>query len=239
MKVTVPDGKKGPWSIESFTMTKEQSESTGLRAMIKGDPNLFCPPGDYKRLVHAKRGIVMSNTLMEVESNKEFVEEAHGEVLIHGLGLGMVLEAVLAKPTVRHVTVIELDQDIIDLVAPHFYSEFNLNTLTIKKGDALKHKPKKGDFYHAIWHDIWDDISPENLTDMVKLRDRWAPYAGWQGFWSEGMVRRHIAEVWPPATFAPLNYLAELDRAAHQAHLRRKRDAKNRTKPVSNVQERT
>jgi hypothetical protein len=127
----------------------------------------------------------------------------------------------------------------IDLVAPHFDFYVACGRLEILQGDALKRKPEDGEYYDAIWHDIWDNISPENLTDMVKLRDRWESRTAWQGLWSEDMVRRMIGEVWQPAIFAPLETLAELDRNAHQAHLKRKRDAKNRTKPVSNVQERT
>lgn len=224
MKATVPDGQKGPWRIETFTITPEQSDLTKFRAMLKQDPSLYCPPGTYKKLVHEKRGIVMSDTKMEQDSNLYIVNKASGDVLINGLGLGMVLEAVIEKPEVNHVTVVELDQDVIDLVAPHMHYLAGQGRLTIIQADAYDHKPPKGVHYNAVWHDIWDDISPENFAGMVKLRNKYAKRADWQGFWSEELLRRAMcnAGMGTKAYYASLTKLAAIDSAAHEAAVKRR-----------------
>ncbi|MDR8350775.1 hypothetical protein FPK35_22890, partial [Acinetobacter baumannii] len=79
----------------------------------------FIPAGEYRRLSY-NSDVVMSNTPMEIRTCMDFIERATGHVLINGLGLGMVLNAVLMKADVTHVTVIEKEQDVINLVAASF-----------------------------------------------------------------------------------------------------------------------
>ena len=74
------------------------------------------PVGTYTRLRHSERGIVMSDIPHEMLDHREPVSHARGHCLINGLGLGMVLAAVLKQPDVTDVTVIEVDRDVIDLV---------------------------------------------------------------------------------------------------------------------------
>jgi hypothetical protein len=87
--VTVPDGICGDWRVESFTVSEEDAQRTAFRAAHKGSDE-YVPPGTYKRLMRGDT-VVMSNTPMEVRTNREFIRRAKGNVLINGLGLGMVL----------------------------------------------------------------------------------------------------------------------------------------------------
>lgn len=117
--VIVPEGVSGPWRIEAFRVSEQESEMTLARAKITGAINEFVPTGNYKRLVREET-VVMSNTPMEIRTNRAFIHRAKGKVLINGLGLGMVLSAILEKPEIKSVTVVEASEDVIKLVGPSF-----------------------------------------------------------------------------------------------------------------------
>jgi len=185
--VTTPDGKKGPWTVDTMVLTDDDVMMSNLRAARDGNAYMMCRPGTYKRLCHNKRGCVMSNTQMEVRTAIDAYVHAHGAVLINGLGLGMVLEGVLSKDAVTRVKVVEIDQDVIDLVGPHFASDPRVE---IVQGDAYTYKPGKDEHYDYAWHDIWDDINSDNLKLMGKLTRKWAKRAKTQGCWSQKEARR-------------------------------------------------
>ena len=128
----------------------------------------------------------MSDTPDEKRDHYEIVNRAKGHVLINGLGLGMVLAAVLKKQEVERVTVVEIDADVISLVGPHFHND----RLVIIQSDAFTYKPPKGEIYGAVWHDIWDSICDDNLSEMTKLKRRYGRRTIWQGCWCEYQCRR-------------------------------------------------
>lgn len=186
INVTTPDGRCGPWAIESFEIEEQDAAEYNLRLSLKGmGSHHYVTPGKYKRLVHAERGVVMSNTPMEVRTNAEFIKAARGNVLINGLGLGMVLHAILNKPEVKKVTVVELDLDVIALTAPHFREHIASERLVIVNEDCFKYVPPRGSRYHVVWHDIWDTICDENVYDMDKLKRKYAHRALVQMCWAE------------------------------------------------------
>jgi hypothetical protein len=49
-----------------------------------------------------------------------------------------------------------------------------------------------GTFYGAVWHDIWDNLSVDNLPQMTALKRKYGRRARWQGCWSEPQVRARI-----------------------------------------------
>jgi len=171
--VAVPPGTRGPWTVERFVVEKEPLQvKFGARAVR---------PGTYTRLSHAERGVVMSDTPAEKRDHACFVHEARGHVLINGLGLGMCLGAVLAKPEVTKVTVVEADADVIALVGPAYAGDPRVE---IVHCDAHAYQPPKGVRYGAVWHDIWDEICSDNLPEMTRLHRKYGRRADWQGSWA-------------------------------------------------------
>jgi hypothetical protein len=185
---TVPDGEKGDWKLSTFVLTRDDVLMANLRAARDGNPELICDPGEYKKLTCRGRGVIMSNTPMEVRTAWQVFNKATGCVLINGLGMGMVLEGVLSKPDVTFVRVIELEQDVVDLVAPHYLKDPRVEVVC---ADAYTYKPGKDEQFDYVWHDIWDDINPDNLPHMAKLTRKFARKAKEQGVWSREMVRRN------------------------------------------------
>ena len=130
----------------------------------------------------------MSNTPDEIRDHRVFIHQAKGDILINGLGLGVILEILLPKPEVTSITVIEKDPEVISLVAPYFKDE---KKLTIINADALEYTSPKGKRYNAVWHDIWDDITLSNLKDMKKLHRKYGRKCDWQGSWARWMCEEH------------------------------------------------
>lgn len=185
---SVPIGRRGLWSIEHVTVTPIEARLNNLRAIMNAADYMTVTPGTYKRLRHAERGCVMSNTPMEVRTCRPAFDHAHGRVLVSGLGMGMVIEAMLAKPDVQHITVVELDRDVILLVGPHYLARAP-GRLTILHGDAFAYEPERGERYDYAWHDVWDDISPDNLPSMRALKRKWARRIPLQECWTERELR--------------------------------------------------
>lgn len=176
--VSVPEGMSGPWKVERFTIKPN-------------DPSLFLfnlrarsrsvQPGTYTRLVCGSE-VVMSDTTAEKSDHYRAVRNAHGVILINGLGIGMVLNACLLKPGVERAIVIEKSEEVISLVAEHYHSHFG-ERVEIMHADAMTFDPPKGVRFGMVWHDIWPHICSDNLEDMKKLHRKYGRRADWQGSW--------------------------------------------------------
>jgi hypothetical protein len=193
-KVAVPEGRRGPWSVERFR-SKAKRLGWGPSART------------FTRLVHADHGIFMSDTPNEMRDHREAALRARGACLINGLGLGMILAAALRKPDVTDVTVVEFDADVIALVGPTYADD---PRLTIVHADAFTYQPPPGRRYAMVWHDIWDRISVTNLEPMAALIRKYEPIADWQGCWAEDLsircAAREAADT-PAAAESVLRYL--------------------------------
>lgn len=173
-KSSIPEGKKGIWEIQKFTVSKHQAKRFNFILRIESIVeehiwNREIRPGTYRRLMKRDENIIMmSDTPAELRDMKQGIEEATGNVLVFGLGLGIFAENCAIKKSVKSVTVIEVDQDVIDLVAPHLTKKHQ--KIEVFQGDVFTYKPQfKYDF---IFVDIWPFIDHENLTDMRKIKRR-------------------------------------------------------------------
>lgn len=175
IEINVPEGVSGDHRIEHFTVTPKESELTRIRFWR----DEYVPAGDYVRLMRG-RTVVMSNTPMEIRTNQPILSAAAGDVLLNGLGIGMVLTAILKKPDVRTVRVIEKYADVIALVGPSFASDARVEII---HADCFDYTPLSGVKFGAVWHDIWDYICADNLSGMRTLHRRYGRRAHWQGSW--------------------------------------------------------
>jgi len=189
IKSNLPECNNSVWAIEKFDVSKEDSKWFNLQESISGMQGgsvREVRPGQYTRLVR-KGGFnttVMSDTTAEIEDLLPLAQNAKGEVLIAGLGLGVALDLVMSDKEVKHVTVIEISKEIIDLVGDHFKERYG-NRLTLINADILEWKAPKDKHYDYCWFDIWDNICSDNLKDMTKLKRKYAKKAKHKGFWAE------------------------------------------------------
>jgi len=188
-KVNVPEGQSGVYKIECFEIDKEGQAREAFHQTIKGYRRDVVV-GTYTRLVNTKcfDGLIMSDTPAEISDHIEAIEKAKGRILINGLGIGMVLNGCLMKPEVEHATVIEISEDVIKLVAPHYKAMYG-DRLDIIHADALEYQSPRGSRYGMVWHDIWPNICADNLNDIKVLKKKYARRSEWQGCWVEHLVR--------------------------------------------------
>jgi predicted membrane-bound spermidine synthase len=188
MQDLVPAGQHGVARVEHITLSPEQA---AVLAMESRDWRL--QPGRYTRLF-VRDELVMSDTLMELESNWPAVCRANGRVLVAGLGLGVILVPMLASPRVEHLTVVEREPDVIALVAPAFLTHLASGRLEIIEGDIFGWRPPRGARFDTIYFDIWPDISVANLPAIARLHRRFGrrlnrrnPDA-WMGSWQHARL---------------------------------------------------
>lgn len=173
--INVPDGISGDWKVETFEV--QDKELSQMISMFKTGRGV--PAGIYKRLMR-NGTCVMSNTPDEISDFMRFVWKAKGDILVNGLGIGVLLKALLNKPEVTEITVIEKSEDVIKLVAPTYLTD---SRVTIINADAFEYKPPKDKKYDAVWHDIWDYICGDNLDEMKTLHRKYGRKANYQESW--------------------------------------------------------
>jgi len=155
--------------------------------------------------------IWMSDSRAEIIEHKPILDKLwlskfiqHKRVLINGLGLGMIAQAAASYDSVDRVDVIESNQYVIDLMAQFMPDKVNIIT-----ADALEFQPERGERWDLVWHDIWPQISDENIPQMDALKQKFRGRCGWQGCWQESgcrkmasLMRRVEAGDYSPQTFA-------------------------------------
>ena len=163
MPRVLEDRNCGFWKIDHIYVSKDN-----WRALIDGIPS-----GEYVRLSHCGT-CVMSDTPMEKRTNAKFVENAHGDILVGGLGIGMILLAIQDKKEVKSITVVEKSPEVIEMVA----SQLPLNEkVTIVNADVFTWKPSKGQKFDCVYMDIWDSINSDVYHEEMKpLKRKYGHY---------------------------------------------------------------
>jgi hypothetical protein len=189
-KVHIPNQAMGNWRVNQFSVDEEDVMLMNLRSAIDGNARRTLPPGTYTRLYN--RGVVMSDTPAEAWENlgpvwaaKNAIDKlinGHGvRILINGLGLGFVLKALLTFDQVELIRVIELQPEVIQMIAPRYRGP----KVEIVQADALEYRPDKGERFDVVWHDIWADGLHDRTWPQSKLlHRRYGRLTGWQGSWS-------------------------------------------------------
>lgn len=137
-------------------------------------------PGTYVVMSDRGGNCIMSDTWMEVGTNREVMQEAHGEVLLGGLGIGLVPYHLQFKEAVDRVTIIEKEPEIIEMIS-------NANILNGKieviEADIFDWEPPKGKLYNIIFFDIWSSISSDNWEGMKALTKKFKYKVDRNGNW--------------------------------------------------------
>ena len=132
----------------------------------------------------------MTDRYDEWWTQRRGIEEAivrGGEILITGLGLGLVAEAILRAPegNVTRITIVEQSADVIQLVAPFLQERYG-KKLEIVEGDAFLWRPPADRHFTVGWHDIWPDpAAATNADEMMELERHHSAWCDWQGFWPQ------------------------------------------------------
>jgi spermidine synthase len=163
-------GKK--FKIVHYKLTEEKLKLIKFRDMIHHrNESMGQKPGTIVQLCHKNGKVIMADTEMERRTNKHFLLYANGDVLIGGLGLGMILLAAQAKKEVNSITVVERHQEVIDLVVPQLPLNGKVNVIC---GDIFEWYPPVSVKYDTMYFDVWDSICGDNYEEMKTLHRRFA-----------------------------------------------------------------
>ena len=157
------DDKINNIELKNFTITDKS-----VRAIMDG-----IPIGTYVRLCDGKK-VLMSNTPMEYRTNTEFIINANGNVLIAGLGIGLIITEIQDQDNIKSITVIEKNKDIIDIIKRQI--PFN-DKVKIINADVWNWIPKNGTMYDTIYLDIWSYVNSNIYeTEMIPLKNKFKKY---------------------------------------------------------------
>lgn len=113
----------------------------------------------------------MTITPNEINTMKQPVEQACGNVLTYGLGLGYFAFMCSEKDSVSSITVIEKDQTVIDLFERHILPQFpNRHKIRIICEDAFEYAAQCRENYDLTFVDLWHDAG-----DGIKLYQKFKP----------------------------------------------------------------
>ena len=131
---------------------------------------------EYKYIaLSSNDDIWMLITPHEINTMKDAVNKAYGNVITFGLGLGYFAYMCSIKDNVKSVTIIEKDKNIIELFNKHILPQFKCkDKITIIESDAIEYlKRKSFDYDYAfvdLWRDIDDGLPLYVLTNKLALR---------------------------------------------------------------------
>lgn len=185
-------GQLGNVSLERFSVTQKAAEFSQIRAVVTQGREIPVRAGDYMQLKVGST-LMMTDTQMEQDTNRDVVIQARGDVLIAGLGLGMILLPILAKPEVTSVTVIEKYEQVVTLVAPAIMEQPGGEKLTCIHADIFEWKPKRGARWDTIYFDIWPNICEDDLAEQDELHaffKKNRAVGGWMGSWQRANLQR-------------------------------------------------
>ena len=183
------EGKVGAASLNVINI----GESESRMATLTGERLMY--PGNYMQL-KINKWLVMSDTPYERLTNRDVVYKAFGDVLIAGLGLGMILVPIAENPVVKSITVIESSQDVIDLVTSQFPKSEKINVVCADINDWVSPSRQK---YTTVYFDIWPSICADNYEEMKALHRRYKKYVdykagGFMDSWTKNDVKRLASE---------------------------------------------
>lgn len=203
----LPEAKLGDVEIKHCRLTREECLHGWIHHRYRNYP------GPYTQLNIGGIGW-MHDTLEERIKNYDIVQRAAGDVLIGGLGLGMILHPILRKPEVRSVRVLENNPNVAALVLPSLRDVPGAEKLLVTMTDAATWEPEPGERFDTIWLDCiaFYAIHARFIQIVERWLDRFQPWlreGGYLGHWAfaecvRGLLDPHVVPLdLPPAALDP------------------------------------
>lgn len=160
-KVNIRPGESWNVKIENFFVSKERAMRLNLRFR---NHNRYIDPGTYTRL-YIDRNLMMSDTPAEMRDHYPFYKKAKGKILVAGLWLWMIAQALIKKKEVEELTVVEYNKHVIRLVKPSLDPR-----IKVIQADIFEYVKRNDISFDMAWLDIWYDICGENVKEMEELK---------------------------------------------------------------------
>jgi spermidine synthase len=176
-------------------LTKEDIESWkgNIGEIHKGEVHLG---KEYLFLSHkGLQKTMMSNHESETITNQKFIDSAKGDVLIFGLGLGLIIFPLLKEIGINKITIIELDKGLIDMVSPIIRFQDSSRKVKIINADSFFWETQEK--FDTIYFDIWETIDEKAYIEMEILEKRYQKNLkeeGWIDSWCSELNNKNKIE---------------------------------------------
>ena len=177
IEVNIPEGVLGNFQIQKI------------------NTNYWCgtdEPQDTYTILSHNGEYIMQDTTREYREHEKFLNDAHGDVFIGGLGLGMVNESLMNNPNVKSITIIEKYQEVIDLVWEHCPKN---EKIRLVHADIYEWQPDSK--WDIGWFDSWcgenqhkeyKKIMNEKYNSFCKDIQFWLSFGEQQGWGEESQT---------------------------------------------------
>ena len=160
-RVILPEGISGDFAIRHFT-----GQTTDY--MWESYLNMKSETAE-EYTVLTKEGCsmpIMQDSFAEYREHQWLWDNATGDVLIGGLGIGLVHQTLMDNPNVTSVTIVENSQDVIDLVWDDCAKD---DTFTLIKEDIETWIPPADSSWDVGWFDTWVHDNPLTMKAYKEL----------------------------------------------------------------------
>ena len=207
IKVNIPEATSGDFRIEHVTTDS-----------YCGSPE----PMDTYTVLFNEHHNIMQDTTREYVEHEQFLKSVYGDILIAGLGLGMINQPLMDNPNVKSVTIIEKFQNVNNMVCKYWqkYKKFILIHDDINKWDINQYKnlwikrvfentinytldvpPRQqgSKWEECIFKNKWDNIIDSNdyVNGLKDLRDNEVSIQGYQvSKYQEDKIKTYSLEQW-------------------------------------------
>lgn len=182
--VDIPESTVGDWQIKRVVGDSSNIYALAYDRSIGGPDGE--PYGTYTfmtRTQNGKKFPVMEDTHARYAEHQTLWDKANGDVLIGGLGLGFVNYKLIQFPHVTSVTIVEKNQEIIDMVWSHCPKD---ERFSIVHADIDTWTPPIGSHWNYAWLDTWiahNSIQNRQQYNHV-LMEKYLPFCDEINYWN-------------------------------------------------------
>lgn len=176
--IDIPEGKSGNCRIEHRIIPKGNVvvvRSAREAVFGGGKAESYFAPHDLRIHYLVEEGVATWTTDLpqEIRSQLPCIEDFHGDVLVGGLGVGLIVAALRRNPKVYTITVVEQSPDVIKLVWDHLKPD---ETCSVVQADLFQYlrdyKASGARKFACAYYDIWCPNSEDVLfTHVRSLRE--------------------------------------------------------------------
>lgn len=130
---------------------------------------------------------MMDNSNLEIDTCKKFIDNANGDVLIFGLGLGFVVFPLLRDDSIKSIKIVEFDSGVIDMIEPIIKKYDPFNKVKIVQGDVFNYHKSMNSKFDSIWIDIWNKFEESERKEAIELYNIYINFVndgGYIDYWS-------------------------------------------------------
>lgn len=143
---------------------------------LKEFVDYYEPGKEHMFLISKTEGTMMTDYPDEKMTNQKFIDNAYGDVLIFGLGIGLIVFPLLNEENINSITIIEKDPELPLLVEPIIKQYDSFSKVKIEVGDAFSYAENINQKYDTIYFDIWARITDESFEEMERLHGLYRPF---------------------------------------------------------------